>query len=324
MVGPVHETLLGDDLQVLDGGGGHGGMARVGVAGAQQEAGLLEVLAHPAAHDHAAEGQVAGGHTLGEGHHVGRHAERLGAEPLAGAAESADHLVEDQQGAVLVAEPADPGEVALRRREHPARALHRLGDDRSHPLAVLGERGGHHLDVVVGHLDEVGDQIAPSLAVGSDALGRGAAEVGAVVAVGASYHHLAFDAAGPLGVEAGELECGVHRVRPGAAEEHPPVGQRRAFGDHLGRPGRGRVGERVEGVVGGELAHLRGHRVGHLRAGMADLAVPEAGQAVDVRPPLVVVEGGALGPHDVDHVGLGLGRRGEGMEQSVVTHGTGS
>ena len=245
-----------------------------------------------------------------------------GPEPLAGAAEAADHLVEDEQGAVLVAQPADSGKVTLWRREHAARSLHRLGDHRGHPLAVLGEGGGHRLDVVVGDLHEVGDQVAPALAVEGDALGGGAAEVGAVVAVGPGDHHLALGAAGALGVEAGELERSVDRLRSRASQEHPAVAQRGALHDHLGRSGCGRVGERVEGVVGLQLAHLRSHRVGHLGASVADLAVPEAGQAVDVRTSLVVVERGARRPHDVDHVGLRLGRRGERVEQGMVAHRT--
>ena len=76
------------------------------------------------------------------------------------------------------------------------------------------------------HLAEMGHEVAPALPVELDPLGGGAAEVRAVVAVGPTDHHLAVGVSGPLVMQAGELEHGVHRLRAGAPEEDPPVGVR--------------------------------------------------------------------------------------------------
>src|SRR3546814_5098874 len=54
--------------------------------------------------------------------------------PVAGATEAADHLVGDQQDAVLAADPLDLGKIARRRHDHPAGALDRLGDEGGDPL----------------------------------------------------------------------------------------------------------------------------------------------------------------------------------------------
>ena len=81
------------------------------------------------AHDHAAHRHRARGDALGEGDHVGHHAVALGGEGVAEPAEAGDDLVEDQQDAVLVADRAQPLQIALGRRQHAGRARHRLDDD---------------------------------------------------------------------------------------------------------------------------------------------------------------------------------------------------
>ena len=82
----------------------------------------------PLRHDHAAHRHAARGHALGEGDHVGHDAVALGGEGVAEPAEAGDDLVEDQQDAVLVADRAQPLQIALRRRQHRGRARHRLDD----------------------------------------------------------------------------------------------------------------------------------------------------------------------------------------------------
>jgi hypothetical protein len=54
----------------------------------------------------ASHGHDAVGDALGRDHDVGRHAEIIGAEGLPEAPEAGDHLVEDEQDAVLVADLA--------------------------------------------------------------------------------------------------------------------------------------------------------------------------------------------------------------------------
>src|SRR3546814_6797849 len=50
-------------------------------------------------------------------------------EPLAEPAESADHVVADQQDTVFAADRLDPRPIALGRDDHAAGALHRLADE---------------------------------------------------------------------------------------------------------------------------------------------------------------------------------------------------
>ena len=110
-------------------------------------------------------GTAARGDALGEGDHVGHDAVALGGEGIAQAAEAGDHLVEDQQDAVLVADRAQPLEIALGRRQHAGRGGERLDDHR-------GDGGG----VVQRHqpVELVGQMRAPfRLADGEGLLGRG-------------------------------------------------------------------------------------------------------------------------------------------------------
>jgi hypothetical protein len=78
----------------------------------------------------------------------GRDAEAVGGERRAEAAEAGDHLVEDQQDVVLVADRPQALQIALRRDQHAGRAGHRLDDHRGDvggvvqgddPLQVVGQ-----------------------------------------------------------------------------------------------------------------------------------------------------------------------------------------
>ena len=100
------------------------------------------------ADDHAAERDRGVVHPLGEDDHVGHHAEALGGERRAHAAEAGDHLVEDQEDPVLRAQFAQPLEIADRRHDHARRTLHRLDDhgrdrrrvvQRDDPRQLVGE-----------------------------------------------------------------------------------------------------------------------------------------------------------------------------------------
>ena len=80
----------------------------------------------------------------------GMHAEILGRRAGAEAAEGGDHLVEDQQDAVLLGDRAQALQVARRRRVDADRAGHRLDDHRGdgrrvvqrhQPLQRVGELG---------------------------------------------------------------------------------------------------------------------------------------------------------------------------------------
>src|SRR4029077_20773182 len=64
----------------------------------------------------------------------------------------------------------------------------------------------------------------------------------------------------------------------------------------------GRVGEGLEYLVGGELAHLLRRGVGELAPAVPDVAVPEAGEGVQVGTPVRVEDPGAVTPGDRDGV----------------------
>src|SRR5947199_5337586 len=78
-------------------------MARVGIAVLELAALLDHYFGDALTDHHATQRHVAAGHALGEGHQIGPRAEALAAEPVAGAAEAADHLVAGEQDLVLVA-----------------------------------------------------------------------------------------------------------------------------------------------------------------------------------------------------------------------------
>ena len=128
-------------------------MGRVGVAmeeldhvlGTVHQA-VVDVLAH----EHAAHRHGGVADAFGDRHEVGGHPEILGREGGAEPAEASDDLVEDQQDAVLVADRAQPLEVALGRRQIAGRAGARLddhgGDGRgivqgNQPLELVGKLG---------------------------------------------------------------------------------------------------------------------------------------------------------------------------------------
>ena len=89
--------------------------------------------------------------------------------------------------------------------------MYRLGDDGRYPALVGGHGGAHRLDVVAGHLCEVGRQITPPLPVAGDALGGSAPEVRAMVGVGAPDDDLPVGLAPELMYRPGDLERRVNR-----------------------------------------------------------------------------------------------------------------
>ena len=271
--------------------------------------------AHRLGDDDAAQRLVAGGHALGEGHEVGSDAERLSTEPGTGATEPADDLVEDQQRIVLIAQPTEAFEVPVLRRMDAACALHGLADDRRNPVAVLGEHLGGFLDVSTGNLHHVREKIAPALAVELDALRGRAADVGAVVAVGAANDDLLLGRSATLLDHPREFEGRVHRLGTRTSEENASVGVGRLGRNEISGFGGSGVRERIEDAIDLELLHLRGDGLDDLGAAVANLAVPKAGHTVEILFAGVVSEGRPLGTDDVDEIGFRLRWLGEGVHQ---------
>ena len=183
------------------------------------------------------------------------------ANARAGAPEAGDHLVEDQQQAVLVADRAQPLQVALRRHQHAGGAGHRLDDHRGDVgrvvqrddarLQLVGEmrapRGlaaaeGVVLEVVgVGQVIDARQHAAERLAVGRNAADRDAAEADAVIAALAADQHVAVPFAARAVVGEGDLQRGIDRLGARVGEEHVVEAVRRKLRDQRGGAERARV-----------------------------------------------------------------------------------
>ena len=93
-----------------------------------------------------------------------RHADRLAAPPVAGAAEAVDHLVVDHDDVVLVEHVLDRRIVALRRDDDAAGAHHRLGDEGGDRVRALA------LDQVAQRLHHARQELGLALAVLAEAV----------------------------------------------------------------------------------------------------------------------------------------------------------
>ena len=287
---------------------------------------MQERLHQPVAGDHRAQRRVAGGEALGAGDDVGLVAVALRAEHVAEAAERADDLVGDQQHVVLVADLADPLEVAGRRREAATGVLHRLEEHRGDGVGTLELDGlgdpvrrpsdrrpprrapprpapcsARPVEVGVRHPERRGHQRlerclhARQTGDGQRALG------GAVVGDGPTDDLVLGRLAGQLEVVLGQLPGALDRLAATTGEEDPVQVTRRVARDPLGQLDRRRVRvgpQRHEG----QLAGLLGRGVGQLGTPVAQLGHEEPGQCVEVALALRVVDVGALASDDDGHV----------------------
>ncbi|VTQ25430.1 Uncharacterised protein [Pseudomonas aeruginosa] len=309
-------------------------MRGVGVAVAELHRVLGQRLVHEgvvdlAAGDHRAHRHGAVGDLLGDVHQVRGDAEVLGAAVGAQAAEGGDHLVEDQQDVVLVADLAQALQVADRRYQYAGGAGHRLDDHRGD---VRGVVQFDQLEQLVGQLDAAGlghpagerharlqgvrqvvdvHQLAEHLAVAADPAEAGAGDVDPVVAAGAADQlgllRLAFQA--PVG--AGHLDRGVGALGAGTGQEHVVQFAWQQPGDLLGQLEGQRMAvlEARRVVEGTELAS---HRLLDFLARVAGAAGPQAGQAVVDLATLVVGQPAAFGGDDDPRVLLEVAVGGEG------------
>ena len=251
-----------------------------------------------AAAEHRAHGHGRVGEPLGGGQDVRLHVEVVGREARAKAPEAGNHLVEDEQDVVLVADLAQAAQIALGRHEHAGGAGHRLHDhggdggrivQRRQPLQVvrqvrapfgLAAAEGLVLQVVgVADVIDAREQAAVEHAVLDDAAHGGAAEVGAVVAalppdqpgLGALAPHVV--------VAEGDLERGVRRFRTRVGEEHVVE----VAGREIDQPVRELEGGRVAELEGRREVHALGLRLdrGHdLLVPVTRVAAPQPGGAV--------------------------------------------
>jgi hypothetical protein len=164
--------------------------------------------------------------------HVGIDAVALGRKWIAETAIAGDHLIEDQENAVLVADGAQPLEISLRRRQHACRRRDRLddhgGDRRGvvqrndaiervgqmRPPFRLADGEGLLLAIICcGQVIDAGDQRAELLAVVDDAADRYAAEPDAVVTALAPDQADARGVAAHIVIGERDLERGVDGLR---------------------------------------------------------------------------------------------------------------
>ncbi len=255
---------------------------------------------HRGADEYSAEGLVAAGHGLREGHEVGPDAEVLGTEPAAQPTEPGDHLVEDQERAVGVAQVPQAREIPGTRRIHTARPDHGLCDDRGHPTGPVRHDRCHGIQVVLVHPDDVADTRAEAGPVRGQA-GQAHAAVGdAVVARRPADDDRPLRFAGDCVCQAGDLRGRVHRFRSAAGQKHPGARHGCQRGESLGeRVGR-RVGEPLEQVEGVESPQLRRHRFDDFFAAVSGCAVPQTRHGVDVAPTGVVHNVRTLAGDDAD------------------------
>ena len=277
-------------------------MGRVGVAvgkldGVVGTTGGHEGVADVLLDHHATQRLGAVGDLLGEVDDVGRDAKGLGAGPVAGAAETGDHLVKNQQDVVRRADLAQALQIALGRNDHAGRTGERLDD---HGRDVGGVVQADHVEQLVGQLGAglghaprkravgglgVGqviglDALAKVLAVAQDAAHRNATEVHAVVALEPPDQAGLARLAAHAPVSTGHLQGGVGRLGAGAGEEHAVEAGGHALHDLVGQLERQRVGEVERGRVV-QRGDLLAHRLHDLLAPMAQAAAPQTGQAVE-------------------------------------------
>ena len=253
-------------------------------------------------HQHAAEGQIAGGDALGEGHEVGFHPPMTEGEPFAGAPEAGDDLVGDQQNAVAVADLPQTGEVSGGRDDDAAGTHDGFADDGGDGIGTVFENcvlhGVRRADAGVAvarpavrvwrqHLVKMRHHGAEHLLVAGQAGGAHGRHGHAVVPIAArdDFHLVRLTHALP--VVAGEFKGGFIGLRAAGGEigsRHVAVGQAH---DAFGQADGGLVGEPGIGGRIRQFFHLAGGGVGQFLAPVADIDVPQARQPVDVFAPVV-------------------------------------
>ena len=317
-LGPREQPFARVDVQRGQAGRAGHRVRRIGVA-VEQLDGCLRPL-----HEGVVDGLLgddgahrlrAVGQALGAGDQVRRHAELLRGERRAGAPEARDDFIEDQQDAVLVADLAQPLQVADRRGQNAGAAGDGLDDDRGdvrrivqrhqalefvrQVRAMLRQAAAEGVLRQVQRVRQVvdaGELRAEPLAVVDHAADGDAAEADAMVAALAADQARTRALAADAVVGQRDLERSVHSLAAGVDEER------------MRHAGGGQLDERVGEVEAERVAHLEGGRELHLldllRHGGGDLAArvasvdtPEPGHAVEhlaaLRRP--VVHAAALG-----------------------------
>ena len=264
---------------------------------------------HALARQHAGDRLVARAQPLRHGDDVGRDTLRRDREQGPGAAHATHHLVGDEQGAVAVANLADPCKIARRRRHATqGRAGHRLGHERGdglgpqaedfllqlagNPLPVLLQRFALTLVAVgvnradMAHLHQQRGIQRPALHVAAD--GERAQRV-AVIAHAPGDEAAAAGLAGLDEILPRQLERHLHRLGA-AADEGDPAGPEpgRRPRDQMRRQLLRRVAAEEAAMRVRQTPDLLLHRRDHGGVGMAEAGDGGAARRIEVAPPLRV------------------------------------
>jgi len=262
---------------------GTDGMAPVGEAvaeGAERVRVLIDWTEQFVVYGNCRDREVGARELLGERHELRRHVPGLCTEPSAGAPESGDDLVGDQQDVVAAQDLANRGPVALGRRDSAAGTDGRLADERTDRARVLGENERVELGASTLGEVELGLAVvavfAPVMARCPNHVSFGQREpivhvrhtrqrsargARTVVAIGAGDDPGLGRAAECLLVESGELDGGVDSLRPGAGKEDPLEPVWELFGQRLGQTLCGLGDSAHEVVVPGKCLELAGGRL---------------------------------------------------------------
>ncbi len=284
---------------------------------------------HRVAGQHAAQRYCTVADRLGEGQQVRSDAEALRSERHADPAEAGDDLVEHQQDAVVVAQFAQALQVARRGQDHPGRTgdgFDEYGGDcrgvmqRDQPLQVVGqfralarqtlaERIARQVQGVPQVVHAAQLQAERPAVVGQPTQ-RQAAETDPVVSL------LAADEAGALALATlavigqRDLHRGIHRLGAGAGEKHVVERARCQCGQPL-RQRKGRRRAHLEGRRVVEGACLLDDGLDDAWAGVAGVAAPQAGSAVEDLAAVDVLVVHAFGAYQQARRGLVLAVGGE-------------
>jgi hypothetical protein len=335
----LHDLVALIDLDGLERNGAADGVRRVGVAMAElpELAALLEHrLVEIVLDGDGAHGEVSGSDGLGHRNGMGRHAHGLRAEPIAGAAEAADHLIRNVANVVFGEHGVDLGVIVRGRNNHAPCPHDRLGDEggnRIRPLAldhiveVLGHAGGELLLALArqrvavvmraGGMQDIGDrQVEVGLHIGQ-AGERARGDGYAVIAAQPRDDLLLLRLGSRIVVVPSELH--LHVVGFGARGTKQDLGSanRHDLLELLGKLDRHVVGLAAEDMSVGQPAHLARRGLDQLLIDVAECCAPQAGHALDIAPALVIVDVDALGlfedrrPHFamLGEIGVGMDHR---------------
>ena len=245
---------------------------------------------------------------LGERHHIRRHALVLAGEPFAGAAQAGLDLIEHQEPAALVADPAQVLQIAVGGDLDAALAGDRLDEHGHDVLVVLGDLA-YRRKVVVRHAVEAlhqGFETGLDLAVAGRGKGRERAPVEAALGDDdAGVQHLAL-----VPIEPRKLDRRLVRLGARVAEEG--VVHRGEATQALRKLLLQRDLVPVRGVH--ELARLIADRGRHRGMGVPQAADGHAGQRVQVFVALRIPEPDAFAAHEGDR------QAAEGRHQAGMRH----